>query len=66
MSDGDWDEVEALNKEICRILTRFGKAARDGRGIRLTAAEVQTLHLTETGQAAAMCLHDSEEGVEGE
>lgn len=61
MNDKDRAEIHAFNKEVERLMARLGRAMRDNTGTRFTAEEVQTLMLTEIGQSAALCLHDSEE-----
>lgn len=61
MNDKDRAEIDAFNKEVERLMARLGRAMRSNTGTRFTAEEVQTLMLTEIGQAAAMCLHDSED-----
>lgn len=64
MIEKDKAEVEALNKEIERLMARFGRAMKNKTGTRFTAEEVQTLMLTAIGESAAICLHYSEEDRE--
>lgn len=64
MGDKDKAEIDALNKEIERLMARFGRAMKNKTGARFTAEEVQTLMLTSIGESAAMCLHHSEEDYE--